>query len=92
MATVRETIHERAAAVQATRAEGGGVLAQLRAAFRGLDDQVAGDLEAEREADTERLLRDPFRFASWSDFVAYRRKHGLRTPRHDPTEHRRRRL
>lgn len=49
--------------------------------IRRVDDEVARRLEAKAREDEERALRDPFRFASWDDYVRYRRARGLSTPR-----------
>lgn len=46
-----------------------------------VDDEVARRLEAKAAEDHERALRDPFRFESREAWAAYRRRHGLRTPR-----------
>lgn len=57
-----------------------------------LNRRTVEELDRKHEERAERLLNDPFSFASWEAFVAYRARHGLRTRRprrrdRDPSRH-----
>lgn len=74
---VRENIKQRAQRIQEEREAGRGLLAQLRAAFSRLDDEVAERMDEAEEDRKQRLERDRFAFASEREFQRYRKRRGL---------------
>jgi hypothetical protein len=55
------------------------ILQALRERFATFEADTEEEVTRAKQEHHERLLRSPISFRSWDDFVAYRRKHGLRT-------------